>query len=244
MGQSYFQFKEFLINQDKTAMKVTTESCLFGAYISKENQLQEKDPFISLLDIGAGTGLLSLMFIQKNPKTRIQAIEIDLNAANQCDENFQNSSWKENLFLVRSSIQDYEKTQAEKFDLIISNPPFHENQLKGRNESKSLAHHSTELTLKELFKISSKMIKRDGQFWILIPYYRGIEIQSLALESGFYLRKWIQIKSNPHQSPFRLILGFHFQNPETQVFKDQIQIREEDGRYSPVYLELMEDYYL
>ena len=118
MSNNYFQFKQFTIHQDKCAMKVCTDACLFGAFVA--NEIQDKT-INHILDIGAGTGLLSLMLAQKS-NAAIDAVEIDKSTYEQAEENISQSSWKEKITVYNSGIADFYSNY--KYDLIISNPPF------------------------------------------------------------------------------------------------------------------------
>src|SRR5262245_58656662 len=144
MPNSYFQFKQFVIHQEHCAMKVTTDGCLFGAWVAASkagNAAAGKH----VLDIGTGTGLLSLMYAQKHPHAQIDAIEIDEAAAQQAADNFAASPWQKRLQLIHSDIKDYRPSHP--YDTIISNPPFYENQLSSGNAKKNMAHHSSSIGL-------------------------------------------------------------------------------------------------
>ncbi len=130
--QDYFEFKQFVIHQGDCAMKVTTEGCLFGALVEGANPKR-------ILDIGAGTGLLSLMLAQKYPSAKIHAVELDQKAHIQAQANFAKSPWAENLQIHVGRIQDFHP--REKFDLIVCNPPFFKNSLHSNDKSKNLAIH-------------------------------------------------------------------------------------------------------
>jgi len=134
MPNHYFQFKEFLINQDKSSMKVTTDGCLFGAIIDHEEAKQ-------ILDIGAGTGLLSLMMSQKISDAKVTAVEIDSSCAIECAANFEASRWKDRLKIINVSIQEFAENSDQKFDLIVSNPPFYQNHFLPQNNNQSIARH-------------------------------------------------------------------------------------------------------
>src|SRR4051812_5902465 len=142
-------------------MKVCTDACLFGAWISEE--VKSKNSKVkSVLDIGTGTGLLSLMFAQKNLQSIIDAVEIDEAAAQQARENFEASPWKERLQIYSTSIKLF--ISEKKYDLIISNPPFFENDLKSDDSKRNLALHSSQLSLEELLDAITKHLKEDGLF--------------------------------------------------------------------------------
>jgi tRNA1Val (adenine37-N6)-methyltransferase len=138
LGNSYFQFKQFTVHQGDCAMKVTTDACIQGAWTPVQ-----KDE-VRILDIGAGTGLLSLMLAQKAPNAIVDAVELNEQAATQAGQNFAGSPWADRLNVICSDIQGYRATH--KYDLIISNPPFFNNSLKGPEASRNNARHTTALT--------------------------------------------------------------------------------------------------
>lgn len=230
-------------------MKVTTDGCLFGAYASNwsmghfvNRQLgKEGDP--KFLDIGAGTGLLSLMMAQKNLGASFDAIEIDKIAARQALENFTASQWEKNLHIHPSSIQDFVGVHLNKYDLIISNPPFYEQQLKGENNLKNTAHHSAELTLDELFSCVEQSIKKDGYFLVLLPFYRTDEAIEIAIPHHLFLQEKVLVKQTPKHNYFRSILIFA--NIKTEAFKQEtIIIKDEQNQYTSRFQDLLKDYYL
>jgi tRNA1Val (adenine37-N6)-methyltransferase len=231
-------------------MKVTTEACLFGALIARELEKEEKmereeeKENKTLLDIGAGTGLLSLMLAQKTRNYTFKTVELDKEAAKQCKENFQISPWNNRLEVFQSSIQEFEKNKGKSYDIVISNPPFYENQLKGDNPSKVRAHHSSDLSLEELFQISGRILKTGGHFWVLIPVYRIQEAIKWSHENQFHIHRKIWIKSSIQSNPLRIILDLVNQIPETKIPEIEIAIRESDNTYTQDFKGLIEDYYL
>src|ERR1700720_4654166 len=156
MSNSYFQFKQFVIQQDQCAMKVCTDACILGAWFA------EKTPSYSLvLDIGSGTGLLMLMLAQKH-KGEIQGIELDLAAYKQLKENMAQSKWKDELKVFPGDVRSFSFTH--KFDFIITNPPFFEGDLAAASGAANLARHSKELTLAELLAVIDTNLESSGTF--------------------------------------------------------------------------------
>src|SRR5258705_6346666 len=151
MANSYFKFKQFTIHQDRCAMKVTTDACLFGAWVAIEAGILESEDG-SILDIGAGTGLLSLMLAQKT-NVSIDSVEIDEAAAKQARENADASPWKERIFVMPGDAKYMAYTLCKNFDIIISNPPFYENELASPDHHKNIAHHDGGLLLDELLQV-------------------------------------------------------------------------------------------
>ena len=136
MSNSYFNFKQFTVNQDRCAMKVTTDSCLFGTWVAKEMQAATTHNVKTMLDIGAGSGLLSLMVAQKNA-VLIEAVEIDADAAQQARENVAASPWKDKINVVNRDVLQWKPSHS--YDFIFSNPPFYENDLKSDKKGKNIA---------------------------------------------------------------------------------------------------------
>src|SRR5690606_23546709 len=140
-----FQFKQFTIEQDRCAMKIGTDGILLGAWV------ELKDPY-SILDIGAGTGVIGLMMAQRSDAGLIDAIEIDDDAYEQCVDNFENSPWNDRLFCYHASLNEFaeEMKDEEKYDLIISNPPFYTEVFKGSDEVRNLARFADALPFEDL----------------------------------------------------------------------------------------------
>jgi tRNA1Val (adenine37-N6)-methyltransferase len=236
MANNYFQFKQFRVYQDKCAMKVTTDACLFGAWAAAAMKLSEHD---SLLDIGAGTGLLSLMAAQQNNCT-FDAVEIDEGAFTQACENAAASPWKEKINITCTDIRQW---QAEKkYACIISNPPFFENQLPSPDAGKKMALHAHELSLAELFIAFEKNIQPGGTIFLLMPAYRKTEVMTLATAHGFFITHIVMLKQTPAHEPFRMMLRLSL--TEETVKEDEIIIRGSNNEYSIAFTELLKEYYL
>ncbi|MGB3005267.1 MAG: methyltransferase, partial [Chitinophagaceae bacterium] len=163
MSNSFFQFKQFTIHQDKCAMKVTTDSCLFGAWAAEQVHNLEIE-VNNILDIGTGTGLLSLMLAQ-NCNAAIDAIEIDKQTATQATENVQVSPFSEKIKIHFADVHQF--GFEKKYNIIISNPPFYENELKSEYKKKNIAHHNEGLLLKDLLTIIHKQLLPSGSFYLL-----------------------------------------------------------------------------
>ena len=188
---SYFQFKEFTIHQDKCAMKVCTDACILGAWVA--NTI-EASSIKNILDIGCGTGLLSLMLAQKI-EASIEAIEINLDAANQATENISNSPWSENIQVIHTSLQNF--ISSKKYDLIISNPPFYEDDLRSGDEHKNAAKHDTALKLVELILFVKDHLADKGIFAVLLPFQRVNYFEKRVNEYGLFIQEKLLIKQSP-----------------------------------------------
>lgn len=235
MGISYFKFKQFTIEQDACAMKVCTDACLFGAWLSTKLQLIKSK---NLLDIGTGTGLLSLMIAQNN-QTPIDAIEIDEAASQQASENFASSPWAARLHGVSGDMRKLVSTK--KYDFIFSNPPFFDNDLKSINTQRNTALHSAHLSATELIESIKKMITEDGYVALLLPPHRVKQHEELAFEIGLFIIDKVVVKQTENHAPFRVMLLF---STTSQKVEDSEIIIKVGGSYSASFIELLKDYYL
>jgi tRNA1Val (adenine37-N6)-methyltransferase len=217
-------------------MKVCTDACLFGAYIA--NEIQQL-PVKNILDIGTGTGLLTLMLAQKTSAT-IDAVEIDAAAFTQAKQNIEQSSWKEKIAIYNSDILKFQP--KKKYDCIISNPPFFEADLKSGDEKKNFAKHDTSLTFTELLNVVDANLSPAGFFTVLLPFHRSNYFEEEAAKINFNLTKKILIKQTHKHNHFRSILIFSTKKLET--IQEEIIIKNEEGNYSTKFIELLKDYYL
>lgn len=239
MPNNYFEFKQFRINQDKCSMKVCTDACIFGSWIA-EKVVSCKMSVANVLDIGSGTGLLSLMYAQKNLKARIDAIEIEENAFIQTKENFKNSKWNKRLKAFHYDIKLF--IPDKKYDLIISNPPFYENDFLSNKQDKNIAKHDAGLNLNELISVVKNNLTNEGYFAVLLPYQRIKYFEDLIEENKFFLNEKLLLKQTRKHNYFRGILFFSY-NQSTIITKELI-IKNDEGNYTDEFNHLLKDYYL
>lgn len=192
-----------------------------------------------ILDIGTGTGLLSLMLAQKT-LAKIDAVEIEKNAFEQASENFAASIWADRLTVFHTDINKF--IPSEKYDFIISNPPFFENDLKSAAPHKNLAKHHDGLLLKDLLSAIEDLLTKDGKFALLLPFHRARECIGLAEKRGYYLEEKLLVKQTSAHDYFRAMLLFS--KKEKDLKSGDIMIRNEQGIYSDQFEELLKDYYL
>jgi tRNA1Val (adenine37-N6)-methyltransferase len=217
-------------------MKVCTDACLFGALVADELQNHAAK---NILDIGTGTGLLSVMIAQKTTAV-IDAVEIDDAAFNQAEENILQSPWKEKITISHTNILHFKP--GKKYDYIISNPPFFESDLKSDDEKKNSAKHDTSLTLTELLNTIDTHLSKEGLFTVLLPCHRSIYFEEESSKLNFYCTKKILIKQTPKHDYFRAILIFS--RIKLATVTNEITIKNEAGNYSTKFIELLKDYYL
>lgn len=239
MANSYFQFKQFTIHHDRCAMKVTTDACLFGGLLPASTE----GIAVSALDIGTGTGLLSLMFAQKNPTAVIDAIEMDADAAKQAAENVEASPWSNRIKIIRANAREFD--YRKKYDVIISNPPFYEKELKGDNIKKNLAHHNEGLLLPELAEIIKKNLAPGGRFYLLLPYKRNEEVKKLFTGLRLPVQQVTLVKQSVRHDYFRMVLeGKPETGEQTVTMTGEISIKDDKDLYTPEFVRLLKDYYL
>lgn len=234
---SYFRFKQFTVQQGQSAMKVCTDACVLGAWAD----LNEAS---HILDIGAGTGLLSLMAAQRNPEAEIHAVELDDDAFRQATENVQESIFAERIQVFHQSIQSFRSDR--KYDCIITNPPFFQSDLLSPNQQKNKAHHATSLTFDELLVAIDRLLTEDGKFHILLPVDEAVVFQRKALASGWCLGELVILQHNSNKKPFRHIMSFcRCYVSGIQNISSVLLIYKEDGKtYTDSFKALMKDFYM
>lgn len=241
MANSFFKFKQFTIHQDRCAMKVTTDACLFGAWVANEIGSLKADAG-SLLDIGTGTGVLTLMIAQKSGMF-IETIEIDKEAFMQASENITSSPYKKRIMAHHADIKGFHT--EKKYDIIISNPPFYENELKSDSSKKNIAHHSQDLSLPELFIAIKNCLAREGLFFLLLPFKRHDEIKKRMAEHDIAVSQMVFVRQSVQHDYFRIMLSGTVDNSgisATQI--SEMAIWDESKQYTPEFTALLKDYYL
>jgi tRNA1Val (adenine37-N6)-methyltransferase len=234
LANNYFQFKQFRIDQENAAMKVCTDSCIFGAVIKPTG-------FKKILDIGTGTGLLALMIAQRSDAS-IDAVEIDKEAAEQAKQNVKNSPWSDKIKVYKQPIQEFTVTTENKYDLIISNPPFYKDSLKSEDEKINTAHHSTFLSMEELLDAVSKLLLPQGLFMVLLPSFEAELLREAALEHNLFTSSIVKIKDNEKAKVLREITVFSY--TLTIPSMREFVIKKEDNSYTVEFVELLKEYYL
>tara|TARA_A100000171_G_scaffold232_1_gene374 strand:- start:180 stop:899 length:720 start_codon:yes stop_codon:yes gene_type:complete len=237
MANSFFQFKQFRIEQGNCGMKVTTEGCLFGALNLTPNSFSPS----RILDIGTGTGLLALMKAQQT-EACIDAIEIDKTAFQQAKTNFKNSPWSNRLSVIHTDLLEFQPNCL--YDQIICNPPFFQDNQLGSNNQKNKAIHNSSLPFEDLATSISRLIHPEkGIASVLYPEYEmGLFSQKMQ-ERGFYVVADIKIHNQRDKPIFRRVKSFSQIKPELEIAETFI-IKEESGGYTYQFINLLKDYYL
>jgi len=235
MSNSYFQFKQFRIEQDHCAMKVSTDACIQGAWTPIFDGVEH------VLDIGTGTGLLSLMLAQRNPDILIDAIELDINAAQQAKYNSSASPWASRINVIQGDIRThYFSTQ---YDLVICNPPFFVNSLLGDKPERNIARHTTSLTFPDLLDAFKQYLSADGYACVLLPLPEHQQWNTLLRQNDWYIGETLLVKPNPTAAPNRII-SLCSRNPYPDAKQETLMIRNAANEYTQAFKDLLHAYYL
>lgn len=233
-----FRFKQFTIEQDRTAMKVGTDGVLLGAWTSLERNPQ------SILDIGAGTGLIALMLAQRNTADQIDAIEIDEDAYEQCVENFENSPWADRLFCFHASLDEFaEEMEGEKYDLIVSNPPFfvpNETELIPENRKKARFYDS--LPFEDLIGYASQLLSEKGELAVVIPIAEEENVLAIAKANKLLPCRITRVRGTAAAPVKRSLLQFSF--IEQKLEENELTLEISRHEYTPEFKKLVKDFYL
>lgn len=234
-----FQFKEFTVNQDKAAMKIGTDGVLLGAWCDLGKYPD------SILDIGSGTGVISLMIAQRTDAMTIDAVEVDVNAYEQTVENFEQSDWGDRLFCYNASFVDFADEMAEEeeiYDVIVSNPPFYTDDFKTNDEARNKARFTASLSFNELLRGVVKILSKNGLFSLIIPFKEEANFVKLATENQLFLNNICRVKGNETSEVKRSLLTFSFN--KNQVKETFLIIEKERHQYTDAYIELTKSFYL
>jgi tRNA1Val (adenine37-N6)-methyltransferase len=231
-----FHFKQFSIQQDKTAMKVGTDGVLLGAWANLDFNPN------SILDIGAGTGLIALMMAQRSDAETIDAIELNDAAYEQTVGNFENSDWADRLFCYHASLDEFTYEIDEKYDFIISNPPFYTSTFKELSEERAMARHSESLTYEELLKSTSKLLTEKGNCAFIIPFEETENFLKIAKEHKLFPNRITCVRGAVNTIVKRSLIQFSFAKRET-VFSE-LTLELSRHNYTEDYKSLVQDFYL
>lgn len=236
MSTKPFQCKEFTILQDKTAMKVGTDGVLLGAWAELNENLK------SILDIGTGTGLIALQIAQRIDCETIDALEIESNAFEQAVENFENSDWRDRLFCYHTSLQEFANEIEEKYDLIISNPPYYNDTFKNIENKRALARHTVTLSFNALLSSSAKLLSEFGTCAFIVPYKEEDVFIKIAKDNKLFPQRITRVRGNINTNFKRSLLQFSFSNLNPAI--DELAIEIERHVFTEKYKNLVKDFYI
>ena len=229
---SGFVFKQFKVAQTRSAMKVSTDGILLGAWADLATAQR-------LLDIGTGTGLLALMCKQRKSSMAVSAVEIDANACADAQQNFANSPWPD-IRLMQKAIQQV--TSEVKFDVLISNPPYFNASLKGEDLARNTARHTDSLSFSELLSAFKNLSHQNSFFNVILPCPEAQLFIAEAQRQGLHLVRHCLVNTTKAKVPSRSLMCFAYQAEPCE--QTSLTIHAEGGQYSDEYIALCKDFYL
>jgi tRNA1Val (adenine37-N6)-methyltransferase len=231
-----FRLKQFSISDDQCTMPIGSDVILLGCAVDAETAGR-------VLDIGTGSGVLVIMIAQKSG-AQIDGIDIHEPSIQQALENVRNCPWHDRIRVYHSSLQEFKLAHPGEYDLIVSNPPFYTNSLKGLDKKKNLARHADTLTYEELIVASDYMLKSGGRFSLILPYHISKRFKELALLNGLYCNKNLLIRPKADKDVNRIIMEFGTTRKHLATISTELVIRHEDDTYTREYMEFTREYYL
>ncbi|ALM48840.1 tRNA (adenine-N6)-methyltransferase [Flavobacterium psychrophilum] len=231
-----FQFKQFTIQQDKCAMKVGTDGVLLGAWAPIDHT-----PY-SILDIGAGTGVIALMLAQRSYAEQIDGIEIDEDAYEQAVDNFENSPWADRLFCYHAGLDEFMDEPEDEYDLIVANPPFYTDGYFSDDEQRNKARFTESLPFEDLAEASGLLLSENGVLAVIIPFKEEEKFIELAKEEELYPFKITRVKGTPTTEVKRSLMAFS--RDKKAIAIDELTIEIERHNYTDAYISLTKDFYL
>jgi tRNA1Val (adenine37-N6)-methyltransferase len=236
MAGDMFEFKKFRIRQDRCAMKVSTDAVLLGSWVSASASQH-------ILDIGTGTGVIALMLAQKS-KGLITAIDIDRESTEQARGNVSESIFSDRVSVVHSSLQQMASHSSQKYNLIVTNPPYFVDSWKSNDDTRKIARHTDTLSFEDLIECVIKLLDSKGKFCLILPKNEATRFRELAEDRGLFLSKLLRVRTRlEKETEKRHLMQFEFRQTE---FSESTLVIEADGHrsYTPEYVELTRDYYL
>ena len=231
-----FQFKQFTIQQDKTAMKVGTDGVLLGAWSPISHHPE------AILDIGTGTGVIALMLAQRTNALQIDAFDIDENAFEQAADNFENSPWYDRLFCFHAGLDEFIEEPEDAYDLIVCNPPFYSENYRSGDDARNTARFSDAMPFSDLIEAADLLLSDHGVFSVIIPYKEEADFILLANDFELYPFKITRVKGTPESDLKRSLIAFGRANLAPEMNEIVIEIARHD--YTIDYRNLTKDFYL
>ena len=235
MSNSWFQFQQFRVEQDRCAMKISTDAVLLGTLV--QSDLPKR-----ILDIGTGTAVIALMLAQRFPQTSLTAVELDPEAASQARENCEQSPFSERLTVIQGRFQDF--PVEEPFDLLVSNPPFFPDHLPASDPKRQQALHTDSLSFEELLHKASKLLAPSGSFWVILPPRQMQDFIQYGTAHGLFPTTRVGIRDSAAKPIHREVIGFTFSEPLPSVLPMELLLKNEDGSYSENYRNLISGFLL
>jgi len=235
MSKSFFQFKQFGIHQDRCAMKVGTDGVILCA-------LAIADKAAQMLEIGVGTGVVSLMMAQRYPKLDITGVEIDQETWEQAFENSKKSPWADRIQFFHIDFKQFAQKSGRKFDLVISNPPYFSGSLPSPDAKRNVALHQSSLNFEALLGGTIEVLTDEGELYVILPPVEMDYFKDLAYQRALFLKKEFIIRDKPNKPILRKLANFSCK--EGFLGAEELIIKNENGKYSEAYAALLKDFLL
>lgn len=231
-----FHFKQFTVEQERCAMKVGTDGVLLGAWAKAPLQVGK------ILDIGTGSGVIALMLAQRFSNAKVLGIDIEKGACEQAWQNFQNAPFSSQLSIQNQAIQHFDTN--DKFDVIVSNPPFFSQGIMPTNSQRLLARHTAEFSFETFFEKTSRLLTKSGIASIIIPQNEAEILIKIAGKYSLFCTECCTVYPNPEKTAKRCLLAFSLQkSPETKQTALTIETNKRH-QYTAEYQQLLKDFYL
>lgn len=237
MGGDTFRFKEFVIRQRLSAMKVGTDGVILGAWAALDSSTKK------ILDVGTGTGLIAMMIAQRAPEALVDAVEIDREAASEARENFERCPFSDRMQLYNSAFQSFADECGERYDLIVSNPPYFNGTYKSVDAQRTAARHRELLPTDDLIEGVLKLLNDSGRFVAIFPYSDAAVFIAKAAARGLYCSKIMEIHPKSGRAAIRMAAEFSLA-PTANTLRKSLVILDEAGVYTSDYRDLTIDFYL
>lgn len=228
-----FKFKQFEVDQAGCAMRINTDGVLLGAIAMKTNAGR-------ILDIGTGTGVIALMLAQRFPQAFVDAVEIDESAALAASRNALNGPFAYRLKVIHTAIEQFKS--ADKYDLIVSNPPYFVNDLKNPEHRKGIARHADSVFFEEMLRQVAGLLTKDGCFWFILPVKQAINTVAIAASYGLLPSSVIHLHSDEDKPEIRQVVCLDYSGVEPK--HQNFYIYAETGVYTAAYKLLLKDFFL
>ena len=235
MSNIFFRFKQFTVFHDSCAMKVGTDGVLLGAWTNVSKRT-------NILDVGTGTGLIALMLAQRNKDACIYAIDIDESCVLQAQRNIENSSFAQQIDVEKKSFQEYAATTNNRYDLIVSNPPYFQNSLKSPSNSRNHARHNDSLSFFEIISQGASLLNEDGRIVLILPHEFKKQLLKHAGTVELFANRITNVFPLPHKSAKRLLIELGLQ--DNVCVEDNLTIELSRHHYTDEFKALTKTFYL
>lgn len=236
MANPYFKFKQFTVWHDRCAMKVGTDGVLLGAWCGIDKGER-------VLDVGTGTGLIALMLAQRAADARIDAIEIDTDAAMQAIENVAQSPWGERISVINSDFLDYAKVSLNRYNRIVSNPPYFEKSLLPEDEARTRARHTDMLSYATLLASAVDILLPAGKISLIFPADLYAHVSAIAGRQGLHLHRIMWVSGRVGTPPKRVMVEWGL-SPIEKAIEEYMAVESAPLQLTPEYISLTKDFYL